>query len=702
MDLIAQTRAAFEPGGLLSRAEPQFRPRAGQTAMAVAVAETIRDAQVLVVEAGTGVGKTYSYLVPALLSGQRVLVSTATKALQDQLFARDLPRLVQSLGLPLRMARLKGRSSYLCLERLAQSRQSRTPLDPQLLRQIARVEDWARSTRTGDVAELPGLAEQSQLAQLVTSTKDNCLGRDCPQWQACHVNRARSQALEADVTVVNHHLFFADGELRESGVSPLLPAAGVVVLDEAHQLNDTGIQFAGRTLSSQQLLGFARDVLREATAQARGMADWLVLVAQLEQGLRGLRLVVAEHGVGSRLRWQARVPDGLDEAQWLPALQILGRALQAVVQALAVVAETAISLQQLLERGRRLLATLADFARPAGDDTVRWLEPLRQHLRMTESPLTIARLLQERLAVPTAEGVGAVHEDPVDGAGGATPDVAAPVSSASPGRAWIFTSATLGDEDELHWFTEACGLREARILTVDSPFDYARQAAWYVPLALPAPGEAGHSAAVARLAGDGAERLGGRTLVLTTTLKALETIGQLLQQRFGLLEPIDVLVQGQGSKQALMERFRAGTVQGRGCVLVASSTFWEGVDIPGDALQLVVIDKLPFPPPDDPLVEARCRQLEALGRNAFADFMLPEAAMALKQGAGRLIRQESDRGLLVVADPRLRTKAYGPRLVRALPPMRLLGSEADWLAALDALVAGEAPTPAPTPTPGAA
>ena len=737
--LMDAVRAVFAADGALARAEPHFHPRAGQTAMAEAVAQTMVDCGVLVVEAGTGVGKTYSYLVPALLSGKRVVVSTATKALQDQLFARDLPRLVQSLGLPLRMARLKGRSSYLCQQRLLQVRLGKQPLDAQVLRAVARVEDWSRSTRSGDMAELPDLAEDSQVIPLVTSTRDNCVGRECAHWQVCHVNRARQQALEADVAVVNHHLFFADMEVRESGMAQLLPQAGVVVIDEAHQLNETGIQFAGLVLSSNQLLAYARDVMQDASDHARGMADWLVLAARVQQAVRDWRLVASTHrSAQPRLRWQGLAPDTLDAAQWRAATVHLGQALRAVVQALAGVLEMAPALVHLQERGQLLLQRLAHFVRPAPDDAVRWLDVGRQHLRLTESPLSIARLVREQLMAghPALEvrafsdadlapgGAWAAEVDEVaasaadedgtasmEAAESAEPDgdaVLPPVSAAQPERpsttspitspitpaapdtaaahtAWIFTSATLGLGDDLRWFTEPCGLHGAQVLRVDSPFDYAHQAALYVPESFPLPGVAQHSDAVARLAGDGAAALGGRTLVLTTTLRALEQIGRQLRARFGLLEPMDVLVQGQGSKHALMERFRAGTVNGRGCVLVASSTFWEGVDIPGDALQLVVIDKLPFPPPDDPLVEARARQLEQLGRNPFADYVLPEAALALKQGAGRLIRTETDRGILVVTDIRLRTKGYGRSMVEALPPMRRLGTEAAWKEALQAL-----------------
>lgn len=675
MSLHDQVAAAFAPDGWLSRAEPHFRPRAGQTAMALAVVQTIEAGGVLVVEAGTGVGKTFSYLVPALLSGQRVVISTATKALQDQLYLRDVPRLVQALGLPLRVARLKGRSSYLCLHRLAQVHQSRVPLDPQVLRAVARVQAWSHGTRTGDMAELPGLAENSAVTALVTSTKDNCLGSSCAHWEQCHVNTARAQALQADICVVNHHLFFADMEVRDSGVAQLLPSAGLVVIDEAHQLNETGIQFAGWVLGTRQLQGFIKDVLADVTLHARGLADWMQLLGQLEQAINVWRAVGADCVPGTRLRWLGAAPQGLSEATWRRGLHGVGQTLRALLLALAQVTETAHALLPVYERGARLLSQLASFAQPVPDDAVRWLEVSRQHLRLMESPLTIARLMREHM-------------------GSTDQDAAAEVSATR--QAWVFTSATLGDDQDLRWFTETCGLRDAQVLRVESPFDYAHQAVLYVPQDFPEPAQqAVHSAAVAQLAGDGAAVLGGRTLVLTTTLKALEAIGAQLQQRFGMFDALEVLVQGQGPKHVLMERFRAGTVQGRGCVLVASSTFWEGVDIPGDALQLVVIDKLPFPPPDDPLVEARSRQLEAVGRSPFADYMLPEAAMALKQGAGRLIRRETDTGILVVADTRLRTKAYGRRLVQALPPMHRIGTHEAWEQALQALSRSEPPVQPP-------
>ncbi|KEH09321.1 helicase [Delftia tsuruhatensis] len=692
--LTAAVQAAFAPQGLLSRAEAQFLPREGQTRMALAVAQAIEERQTLVVEAGTGVGKTYAYLVPALLSGQRVLVSTATRALQDQLFARDLPRLVAALGMPLRMARLKGRSAYLCLERLERVRQGRTaPQDPQVLRSVALVERWARTTRTGDLGELPALDERSPALPLVTSTRDNCLGSDCPHWQDCHVNVARRTALDADVVVINHHLMFADLDVRDSGVAQLLPSAGVVVVDEAHQLNDTGVQFAGLSLSGQQLTGYARDVLRAGQELARGMADWMMLSARVEQALRELRLAAGKPPVGGRLSWQGVTPQGLDAQSWRTALVTLGRSLRALVEPLVQLQVSDPELRRLLERGSELLRRLATFAAAAVQDTVRWLELGSQQMRMLESPLTIAHIMRTRLLGPTQAQEQEQEQEHQEGSGqDAEPQENAPTAPYEPpaGTAWIFTSATLGDDERLSWFTEPCGLREAQVLRVDSPFDYARQAALYVPRPFAEAGSPAHSAEVARLALDAAQRLGGRTLVLTTTLRALHAIGDTLQQSLGLFGELDVLVQGQAPKLTLIERFVAagegkGASAGRGCILVASATFWEGVDLPGDALQLVVIDKLPFPPPDDPLVEARSRSLESVGRQAFADYMLPEAAMALKQGAGRLIRRETDRGVLVVCDPRLTAKGYGRRLRAALPPMRTLEDEAAFVQALQAL-----------------
>jgi len=671
MALAETVREVFAPGGVLARADAHFTPREGQTEMAVAVARTVEEGGALVVEAGTGVGKTYAYLVPALLSGERVLLSTATKALQDQLFARDLPRLAETLGVPVRMALLKGRASYLCLHRMEQARQDAAAQDRGVARVLAKVEDWSRGTRAGDLAELAGLDERSPVIPLVTSTRENCLGSQCPRFRECHVHLARREALAADIVVINHHLFFADVAVRESGMAELLPSVRVVVFDEAHQINETGVQFLGTQLSTGQLQDFGRDLLAVGLQRARGLADWAALARSLEHAVQDLRLAAGDPRGTGRLRWIGEAPEGVYGEAWYVALRGVALACAQAQEALDTVSEIAPDFERLYERGSDLLARLARFSGAANPDAVRWLDVGAQ-LRLIESPLDIAEAMRTRLLAapaeaPEADGWPAEH-------------------AAGPGRAWIFTSATLGDDEALTWFTERAGLQDACVLRVASPFDYAAQAALHVPRHLPMPADPAHSPTLAQWVGAAAEQLGGRTLVLTTTLKALRTIGDILRKRFDASGALEVLVQGEWPKRRLMERFREGADHGQpGCILVASATFWEGFDVPGDALQLVVIDKLPFPPPGDPLVEARTQRIEQSGGKAFKSYALPEAAVALKQGAGRLIRRETDRGILVVGDTRLVTMGYGKRLLAALPPMRRLESAEEFQAALEAL-----------------
>ena len=657
--LAQAVQSTFAPGGPLAQAAEGFVARDGQTQLAQAVARTIGQGGVLVAEAATGVGKTFAYLVPALLSGERVLGSTATKTLQDQLFGRDLPRLARALGVPARMALLKGRSSYLCLHRLEFAGESSDLRMTGARHALSKIERWSKTTRTGDLAELPGLDERSPVIPLVTSTRENCLGADCPKFRGCHVNLARREAMAADVVVINHHLFFADLAIRESGMAELLPTVRVAIFDEAHQLNETGIQFLGQQLATGQLLDFARDVLGAGLQQARGLCDWTQLASGVEMAARDLRMAVGQVRGASRLRWTAEAPDGVEAVAWQASLARLHTALTDAAAALDTVSELAPDFVRLHERARLLAGRTQRFAAPCDVALVRWAD-VSQSLRLVESPLDIADTVRTRLlAAPEGEG---------------------------PARAWVFVSATLGDDARLSWFTQPCGLQDAEVLRIGSPFDYARQAALYVPAHIARPADPAHSGDVARLAGDAAARLGGRTMVLTTTLRALRSIGDALAERFPVSSGIEVLVQGALPKRVLMDRFRAGNAGGqRGCVLVASASFWEGVDMPGDALQLVIIDKLPFPPPGDPLVEARCRRIESEGRSAFADYSVPEAAVALKQGAGRLIRRETDTGLLVICDTRLTQMGYGRRLLAALPPMRRITNPAEFDAALAAL-----------------
>ncbi|MEP7058599.1 MAG: ATP-dependent DNA helicase, partial [Caldimonas sp.] len=613
--------------------------------MAAAVADAIEQRSALVVEAGTGVGKTYAYLVPMLLSGARALVSTATKNLQDQLFLRDLPRLRAALKVPVSIALLKGRSSYLCLHRMKQARQSDSLPDRWAARTLAKVEAWSRSTSSGDLAELEGLDERSSVIPLVTSSRENCLGSECPDFRACHVVRARREAMAADVVVVNHHLFFADMTLRDTGVAELLPSVDVALFDEAHQLSEAGVQFLGTTLGTSQVIDFARDLLAAGLQQARGLAPWQDLAAACERSARDLRIAAVGplrdlRGV-LKLRWNERAA----RDDFLDALAAIAAAGDRAFEALEAVEAISPDFSKLGVRARHLSRLALRFQKAAVPGQVRWIDVSPQQARLVESPLDIRDALREQME-------------------------AAP-------KAWVFTSATLGDDAKLSWFTESAGLEDARIVQLGSPFDYARNARVHVPSVFPKPNEAAHPHAVAALAARYARVLGGRTFVLTTTLRSLQAIGAQLRVEFERDgAALTVLVQGQGPKRLLLQQFIADPR----AVLVGSQSFWEGIDVPGDALQCVVIDKLPFPPPGDPLVEARVQRLESEGRNPFADYFVAEAAVSLKQGAGRLIRHENDRGLLVVCDPRMATMNYGRRLQKALPPMGGVSSEAEALA----------------------
>ena len=649
-DLVAAVARAFAVDGPLADNVPGFIPRPQQDLLAEGIAQALQNRGTLVAEAGTGVGKTFAYLVPLLLSGQRALVSTATKSLQDQLFLRDLPRLAAALRVPVRLALLKGRASYLCRWRLQQAQTDGPLPDRFALRTLNRVALWAQGTRSGDLAEIEGLDDRSPVIPLVTSTRENCLGTECPEHRNCHVMQARREAMAADLVVVNHHLFFADMALRDSGVAELLPTVDAAVFDEAHQLVEAGVQFLGTTLATGQAIDLGRDLLAAGLQHARGLEPWADLQAGVERAARELRLAAAgpqrEVRGMLKLRWEDRA-----EALQTP-LQELADATSAAADAVARVHEASPEFPKLEQRARTLALLAGRFVQEAAADQVRWVDLTPQQARLVESPLDIRDMLtQQREASP---------------------------------KAWIFTSATLGDDEKLSWFTSTTGLEDAERLRVGSPFNYPAHARVWVPAKLPLPNAPGHAAAVGALAARCAVALGGRTFVLTTTLRVLPLVAEALQaQATALGHGLTVLVQGSEPRRALLQRYG----DGRGCVLVGSQSFWEGIDMPGDALQCVLIDKLPFPPPGDPLVEARVRQLREQGRNPFEAYFVAEAAVSLKQGAGRLIRTESDRGLLVIGDPRVRQMGYGRRLLAALPPMGVIADEdeaLDWLRLLAA------------------
>jgi ATP-dependent DNA helicase DinG len=451
--------------------------------------------------------------------------------------------------------------------------------------------------------------------------------------------------------VINHHLFFADLAVRESGMAELLPTVRVVIFDEAHQLNEIGIQFLGHNFTTGQLLDFCRDMLGAGLQLARGLADWHKLSGSCDQAARELRLCAGQCYPGTKLRWTSAAPENLETRAWADALAEVASSLHDACASLETVSEIAPDFVRLRERAGVLAESAIQFSGACGAAHVRWVDVGAQ-LRLIETPLTIAAAVKGKLLSASKESA----------------------------KTWIFTSATLGEDDKLSWFTRPCGLEDAQILRVGSPFDYSRQAALYIPEDFPKPADPAHLARVAESTALWARKLGGRTMVLTTTLKAMRSIGDMLTSDFERSGDIEVLVQGMMPKRLLIERFRRGRSDGgSGCVLVASASFWEGIDVPGDSLQLVVIDKLPFPPPSDPMAEARSKALEAQGQNSFNDYFLPETAIALKQGAGRLIRRETDEGVLVVCDGRLTSMGYGKRLIRALPAMKRLNSSTEML-----------------------
>ncbi len=645
----------FSLDGPLAAMSPGFRVRTTQIELAQAVERTIAERSTLIAEAGTGTGKTWAYLVPALLGGGKVLVSTGTRTLQDQLFSRDLPRVREALSIPTTIALLKGRGNYVChyhLERL--QGEDRALKSRGEVHQLRNIQTFAQQSATGDRADLPSVPEDAEIWQRVTSTRENCLGQDCPNVRDCFVLRARRQAQEADVVVINHALFMADLMLREEGVTDLLPAADTVVFDEAHQLPDTATRFLGSSVSTHQLLDLGRLIETAGLAHARELTNWSEQARALEQATRELRLSCAalENMPSRRVTFEAfPEPAAFDIAR--DALQT---SLDAVGQLLSSVEEKHPDLATAARTARELAERLAEWGQPARGvrsdaqdlhQIVRWIELGLHHVRLHAAPLSVAEAFSRY-----RQG----------------------------GQAWIFTSATLSVHGDFSHFTERLGLQNAETVRMESPFDYAKQAMLFVPQSLPAPQSSEFLPAFVEQLMPLIQASQGGALVLCTTLRAVERVAALLADaydRVGLSWPI--MRQGNGTRRDLLERFR--TLDH--AVLVGSASFWEGIDVAGDRLTLVAIDKLPFAPPDDPVLEARLRACRTRGGNPFMEYQLPEAAIALKQGAGRLIRSETDWGVLMVGDTRLVDKPYGKQLWRGLPPFtrtRVLEEAVEFLA----------------------
>jgi ATP-dependent DNA helicase DinG len=627
----AEIDQLFAADGRLADGIAGYRPRQSQTDMARAVAQAIATQGTLLAEAGTGTGKTFAYLVPALLWGGKVIVSTGTKNLQDQLFMRDIPTVRKALNAPVSVALLKGRANYVChfhLERTLQNGRLTAREDVGYLREIGR---FIKTTGSGDKAELSRVPESASVWNMVTSTRDNCAGAECKFYQDCFVMKARKEAQQADVVVVNHHLFFADVALKDTGVAELLPTANTVIFDEAHQLPETATLFFGDTVSTSQLMELCRDVLAEGLAHARDGADWGALVSTVEKSVRDLRLAFPVEGV--KLAYQQIA----QSSPFFPALAHLKVMLANLIEVLAGQAERAETIEQCRARAAELAQRIDGWVESTDPEqraaTVLWVEAFSQSLQLHQTPLSIAPIFSKQ-----REG--------------------AP-------RAWIFTSATLAVKNDFSHYSAQMGLQDAPAKTWPSPFDYEKQALLYVPNNLPEPNSIGYTDAVVDAALPVIEASGGRAFLLCTTLRAVRRAAERLREAFARNEVSwPLLVQGELGRTELLDQFRAAG----NAVLVGSQSFWEGVDVRGEALSVVIIDKLPFAPPDDPVLAARIADMEKRGLNGFMHHQLPEAIITLKQGAGRLIRDETDRGVLMICDPRLLSKPYGRRIWQSLPP----------------------------------
>ncbi|MGH8670410.1 MAG: ATP-dependent DNA helicase [Burkholderiales bacterium] len=627
--------AVFDRDGLLAGKLHNYRVRPQQLEMAQVVAATIQENRLLIAEAGTGTGKTFAYLVPALLSGRKTIISTGTKTLQDQLFHRDIPFLRSVLQTPVTVSMLKGRANYVCHHNLQRTQDEGRHATREEPRHLALIASFARISRSGDKSELAEISETAPIWARVTSTRENCLGQKCEYFKECFVMEARRQAQAADVVVVNHHLFFADIMLRDEGAAELLPSSNTVIFDEAHQLPETAALFFGESVSSGQLLELAHDTLAAGLAHAPDFPELRDAALALETASKNLRLAlqtqetrVAKHDLRR------------DQPEFISALRILAAKLAELQSALQSQAERSEDLGNCFQRCLDIGARWQRWIDDEDSEVVRWLETLNHALRFNSTPLSIARTFRDQVE--------------------STP------------RAWIFTSATLAVDGDFSHYLREMGLHSAHCATWDSPFDYPGQALLYLPRGTGEPNRAGFTGEAVAAALPVLRASGGRAFLLFTSLRAMEEAHALLQPVLAA-EGFELLKQDSAPRSELLARFRVA----QRAVLVGSQSFWEGVDVRGEALSLVVIDKLPFASPDDPVLAARIEHMTRNGDSAFRDFQLPHAVIALKQGAGRLIRDEADRGVLMICDPRLLSRPYGRKILASLPPMKVTRSLED-------------------------
>ncbi|WP_025121051.1 MULTISPECIES: ATP-dependent DNA helicase [unclassified Serratia (in: enterobacteria)] len=612
----------FAPEGALAQAIKGFKPREPQRLMAEAVTEAINFKQELVVEAGTGTGKTYAYLAPALRSKRKVIISTGSKALQDQLYARDLPTVAKALKYKGKLALLKGRSNYLCLERLEQQSMAGGELAGQTLIDMVRLRTWSTLTEEGDISSCGDVAEDSFVWPLVTSTNDNCLGSDCPLYKECFVVKARRRAMDADVVVVNHHLFLADMVVKEGGFAELIPEAEVMIFDEAHQIPDIASQYFGKQLTSRQLMDLAKDITIAYRTEVRDSAQLQKSADRLSQSTQDFRLALGEPGFRGNLR------EVLTQPNVQRALLLLDDALELCYDVVKLSLGRSALLDAAFERATQFRARLKRLKEVNEPGFSYWYECNSRNFVLALTPLTVSDRFREML-------------------------------DEKPGS-WIFTSATLSVNEQMGHFTDRLGLNKAKTLLLPSPFDYANQALLCVPRFLPSPNQPGGARQLARMLRPMIEANQGRCFFLCTSHQMMRE----LAEEFRATLTLPVLLQGETSKGQLLAQF----VEAGNALLVATSSFWEGVDVRGDALSCVIIDKLPFTSPDDPLLKARIEDCRLRGGDPFNDVQLPDAVITLKQGVGRLIRDTDDRGVLVICDNRLVMRPYGEVFLNSLPP----------------------------------